>query len=176
MKNDPLVQQFKTGGKHRDHDCTLRLSPQLSQKSISWFKSPKCEENTETLCSHTPTFAPCFAKIYHLVQQSTTGGKHTETHTHTFLPTDSILVGKMAIKTSESWFDSWQGVLFSKASRLGQPTIQWLLGAVFPGVSGPGRDGNQSTIRPKLATRATGVYMHPLFHSLFWHKCTLHFR
>jgi len=80
-------------------------------------------KNTETWWPHTPTFAPCFAKIDQLVQYSTTGGKHTQTHMPTFLPKDSILVGKMAIKTFESWFDSRRGVFFSKTSRPGQPTI-----------------------------------------------------
>jgi len=105
------------------------LHARFRKKSIRWFNSPKWEENTETWWPYTPTFAPCFAKIDQLVQQqSTTGGKHTETHTPTFLPKDSTLVGTMAIKTFESWFDSRQGVFFSKASRPGQPTIcYWVL-------------------------------------------------
>jgi hypothetical protein len=70
------------------------------RKNRSAGSTVQNERKTEkTGWSHTSTFTPCFAKIDRLVQHFTTEGKHTETHTPTFLPNDSILVGTMAITT-----------------------------------------------------------------------------
>jgi hypothetical protein len=75
-------------------------------------------------------------------------------------------------------FDSWQGLgifLFTTASRtaLGptQPPIQWVLGALSPGIKRPGREADHSPPSSAEVKECVELYLHPSTPS--WHGAQL---